>query len=312
MKVVITGGAGYIGTELTCRLARRNDVDQIVVYDNLSRPNFNLFIIRNARELDKVRFIRGDVLDSRKLRVLLRDADLVYHLAARVTTPYSDESAHLYEQVNHWGTAELTAAVEESGVSRFVFTSSASVYGFHDHVVNSRTPPNPKTYYGAAKLRAEEQVERLQDRMRTYIVRCANVYGYSKSMRFDAVINRFLFAAHVGEPMTVQGSGSQIRSFVEIANVAACLESLLDSNLPSDTYNLVDRELSIIELTDAIRSIYPRAETLFVSQHVEPRHLRLSLDDSLSRLLGVMPGDLVKELEEFASRLALRPAGYDD
>jgi len=306
MRILITGGAGYIGTELIYRLTQRDDVDEIFIYDNLSRANYNLLIVRDAIELHKVRFVRGDILDSRKLKTQLRDIDVVYHLAARVTTPYSDESAHLYEQVNHWGTAELAAAVEESGVSRFIFTSSASVYGFSDEIVDSDTPPRPKSYYGAAKMRAEGQVERLQEQMRTYIVRCANVYGYSKSMRFDAVVNRLLFAAHIGEPMTIQGNGNQIRSFVNISNIAACLEKLLDSDLPASTYNLVDRNLSIIELTDSIRSIYPQAEILFVSQHVEPRHLRLAVTDSLGPLMDVLPGNLITELEEFASKLAIQ------
>lgn len=305
MKVLVTGGAGYIGTELTYRLALREDVDQIVVYDNLSRPNYNLFIVPESVPPGKVQFVRGDVLDSRKLRRVLQGVDVVYHLAARVSTPYSDESAHYYEQVNHWGTAELVAAVEDSDVSQFIFTSSASVYGFSDETVDETTPAHPKTYYAAAKLRAEEQVERLSEKIKTHIVRCANVYGYSKSMRFDAVINRFLFAAHVGEPMTIQGSGEQIRSFVNVNNVATVLERLPGAGLSSATYNLVDRQLSILELADTVRSIYSEAETLYVSQHVVPRHLRLRVEDSLGPLLDVRPDELSEELEGFSGKLAV-------
>lgn len=307
MKVLVTGGAGYIGTELTYKLVGRDDVDEILVYDNLSRPNYNLFIIPERVPLTKVRFVRGDILDSRKLRTVLREVDVVYHLAARVTTPYSDESAHLYEQVNHWGTAELVSAVEESGVSRFIFTSSASVYGFSEAVVTTDTPPHPKTYYGAAKLRAEDQVDRLRRKLRTYTIRCANVYGYSKSMRFDAVINRFMLSALIGEPMIIQGSGTQVRSFVNISTVAQCLVSLLTSELPGSTYNLVDRASSIIELTDVIRLIYPEAEILYVSQHVEPRHLRVDVKDSMSKYVNVQPGRLAEELRDFLRDFALVP-----
>lgn len=307
MKVFVSGGSGYIGTELVRRLARRQDVEEIVVYDNLSRGNHNFLLLCEGEPFTNVRFVRGDVLDSRRLRMVLRGIDAVYHLAARVSTPFSDESAHLFEQVNHWGTAELVSAVEESDVGRFVFTSSAAVYGSAESPVNIDHPPNPRTYYGAAKLRAEEQVARLDDIMRTYVVRCANVYGYSKSMRFDAVVNRFMLAAHVGEAMQVQGGGRQVRSFVNVANVAACLEALLDSDLPTATYDLVDRNLSILELTDAVRALYPAAETLFVSQHVEPRHLRVEVKGALGSLLGVEPGDLQTELGELAARFATAP-----
>lgn len=308
MRVLITGGAGYLGTELTYRIAERQEVEEILVYDNLSRRNYNLFIIPGPVSLDKVRFIRGDVLDSRRLRKVLRDVDVVYHLAARVTTPYSDESADLYEQVNHWGTAELVAAVEDSSVSRFIFTSSASVYGFSDEMINANTPTHPKTYYASSKLRAEAQVERLADKMETFIVRCANVYGYSKSMRFDAVINRFLFSANAGEPITIYGSGGQIRSFVSVSNASRCLERLLDTQRPSSVSNLVDRQLSVLELVDSIRAIYPHTETLFVSQHVEPRHLRVDVNGSLGCILGINADELGQELHKFSANLAIQSA----
>jgi len=309
MKVLVTGGAGYLGTELVDRLNRRDDVREVVVYDNLSRPNYNLFTVSGPSPLTKVKFVRGDVLDSRGLRNVLRDIEVVYHLAARVSTPYSDESAHLYEQVNHWGTAELVTAVEESGASMFIFLSSAAVYGFSDAQVMPSTPPNPKTFYGSAKLRAEQQVHRLSDKIETIIVRCANVYGYSRSIRFDAVINRFMFSAHVAEPMIVHGSGRQIRSFVSVENTAKCLEYLLDAPNPGAARDLVDRTMSIVDLTCAISSVYPNAETLFVSQHVEPRHVKLSPAVSLGADLRVLPGDLTDELRNMASRFATGARG---
>ncbi len=308
MKVLVTGGAGYLGTELVDRLSRRGDVTEVVVYDNLSRHNYNLFVVSGPASLDKVRFVRGDVLDSRGLRSALRGMDVVYHLAARVSTPYSDESAHLYEQVNHWGTAELVTAVEESGVSRFIFASSAAVYGFSENDVYPHTPAHPKTYYGAAKLRAEQQVERLVDKMATFVLRCANVYGYSRSMRFDAVINRFLLSAHTGEPMIVQGNGQQMRSFVSVATTAVCLERLLDAGIAAGTHTIVDRVLSVLDLTDAVRSLYPEAEVLFVSQHVEPRHLRLAYAASLGPILGIAPSALQQELEACSRSFATAPA----
>jgi UDP-glucose 4-epimerase len=306
VKVLITGGAGYLGTELVDRLSRRDDVSEIVVYDNLSRPNYNLFIIQGPAPLGKVRFVRGDVLDSRKLRAVLRGVDVIYHLAARVTTPYSDESAHLYEQVNHWGTAELVTAVEESEASRFIFTSSAAVYGFAEDAVNAETLPHPKTYYGAAKLRGEQQVARLRDKISTFVVRCANVYGYSRSLRFDAVINRFVFCSRFGEPMVVQGSGRQVRSFVNILNAAACLERLLDTTIPTGTYNLLDRTLSILSLIDTVRAISPEAEVLFVNQHVEPRHLNMAFANSLGDLMRIVPGNFEAELERFSAQFATK------
>ncbi len=81
---------------------------------------------------------------------MLQDIDVVYHLAAKVSTPLATENSHLFEQINHWGTAELVYAVEESPVSKFVYLSTTSVYGASEQMISVDTPPDPKTFYGAA------------------------------------------------------------------------------------------------------------------------------------------------------------------
>ena len=101
MKILITGGAGYIGTELVSSLSEDENVSEIVVYDNLSRKNYNFFI--GQSKITKVRFINGDLLDSRKLDKALISVDCVCHLGAMVTTPFSDNHAHSFEQINNWG-----------------------------------------------------------------------------------------------------------------------------------------------------------------------------------------------------------------
>ena len=106
MKLLVTGGAGYLGTELVRALAARPEIEEVVVYDNLARRNHNLFLAE--RLLSKpIRFVQGDILDTRTLEKLVADADAIAHLAARVSTPFADQDFHGMDQVNHWGTAEL-------------------------------------------------------------------------------------------------------------------------------------------------------------------------------------------------------------
>ncbi len=89
MRVLVTGGAGYVGTKLVKQLILLDEVDRVIVYDNLSRGNYNLFIGEAIPNGDKVEFIQGDILDSRLLRKTLAGIDFVYHLAAKVTTPFN-------------------------------------------------------------------------------------------------------------------------------------------------------------------------------------------------------------------------------
>lgn len=113
MRVLVTGGAGYIGTELVRKLVKIKEIEEIIVFDNLSRGLYNIFLCQNI-ENDNIRFIQGDILDTRTLQKIIKQVDIVYHLAAKIPNPYAEIDPHLIEQTNHWGTAELTYAIETS------------------------------------------------------------------------------------------------------------------------------------------------------------------------------------------------------
>jgi UDP-glucose 4-epimerase len=300
MNVLVTGGAGYIGTELVERLAKNPEVERIVVFDNLSRSNFNLFLGRKIAGHTKIHFQKGELLDSRGLKKALNGIDVVYHLAARVTTPFANSDAHLYEQVNHWGTAELVYAVEESKVKRFIYTSSAGVYGSSDEALDESSRPNPKTFYAISKLRGEEHVRRLAERMDTYIFRCGNVYGYSRSMRFDAVINKFVFEANFEKRITIHGDGNQSRAFIHINQVAQALANVLHTGLESGTYNLVSRNLKVIDIVDELKQLIPDLEFIMINQHIRYSQLHINENQVINRVLKVSNSSpLNTDLREF-------------
>jgi len=303
MKVLITGGAGYIGNELTFQLLKDPAVEKIIIYDNLSRKNYNLFL-DTKYDQGKVQFVRGELLDTRKLRNVVNEVDVVYHLAARVSTPFASEDSHLFEQINHWGTAELVYAIEESNVSRFIYTSTTSVYGASENIIDINTVPNPKTFYGSSKLRSEEHVIRLNEKIPTYILRLGNVYGYSPSMRFDAVINRFMFEANFSGRIQITGNGLQNRSFIYIDRVVNILHNLLGSDLPSGTYNLVDKHKAVIDVANLVKEIYPRLEMIFVNQHLMVREMKVVRDERLDPLLTLPAMSMKDELLLLKNRFA--------
>jgi len=305
MKVLVTGGAGYVGTELIAQLVAKPEVEQVIIYDNLSRLNYNLFLGLRLRNHAKIRFVKGELLDSRALRKVMKDIDIVYHLAAKVTTPFANTDAHVYEQVNHWGTAELVYAIEESNVRRVIFTSSTGVYGSSKEAVDESAIPEPQSLYATSKLRGEEHVRRLSDKISTYIMRCGNVYGYNKSMRFDAVINRFVFEANFNKMVSIQGDGKQSRSFIHIENIAKALGNLVHSDLPNGTYNLVERNIKIIDLLDVLKELVPGLEFLFINQHLRLHELHVKPNPKVNEVLGISTQRSLKdELEEFIAKFS--------
>ena len=303
MKVLITGGAGYIGNELVFELLKDPAVEDIIVYDNLSRKNYNLFL-DTRYEPRKVSFMHGELLDSRKLRQVLKNIDVVYHLAAKVSTPLATENSHLFEQINHWGTAELVYAVEESPVSKFIYVSTTSVYGASEIMIDVDTPPDPKTFYGSSKLRGESHVGRLLNKMDAWIIRSGNVYGYSPSVRFDAVINRFMFEANFIGRIQITGNGKQQRAFVHVDKLVNMLASLLHDGLPAGIYNFSEQNLSIEQIAKVIQEIYPSLDMIFVNQHLVMREIKVLPDKRIMPLLKLPPVSFKEELERFKDKFS--------
>jgi UDP-glucose 4-epimerase len=274
MRVLVTGGAGYIGSGLIKELAQNTAIVEIVIYDNLSRGNLGLFLGNEKLHGVKVSFIHGDILDGRKLKSALKNIDIVYHLAASVTSPNADQNPQQFEQVNHWGTAELVRAIEQSGVTRLIYLSTVSVYGWSDEELTEEAVLEPNTYYGVSKMRGEEQVLSVKNEIETFIVRCGNVFGYSPSMRKDTVINSFMFNAQYSNRIKVMGNGSQMRSFVSLSSVVDQLSQLVNNKkVTPGVYNLVDHNISILDLADLVKSLYPELETIFVNQHLTMRQV---------------------------------------
>ena len=305
MNVLITGGAGYVGTELLAKLTLNKQINKITIYDNLSKGHRSLFLEKKSSFLSKIVFVHGEILDSRLLKKQLTDTDVLIHLAAMVTTPFANTDPHFFEQVNHWGTAEVVYAAEESGVSKLIYLSSTAVYGTGTDLADESILPLPQTYYGISKLRGETHVNRLMEKKNSIILRGGNIYGFSKSMRFDAVINKFMFDAHFTNRIQIFGNGKQTRAFIHIEHLVNTIEQCVLKEVPTGTYNLVDKNLQILEILDALKELYPDLEFIYANQHMKLRELNVSLEsklfESITRFTSTSLSD---ELQVFKSQFA--------
>ncbi|UXP33275.1 NAD-dependent epimerase/dehydratase family protein [Reichenbachiella agarivorans] len=295
MKVLVTGGAGYIGTRLIKKLSANKKIDKIIVYDNLMRGNYNLFLGDKFINGDSIEFVKGDLLDSRSLKNALKGVDVVFHLAAKATSPFANVNLHFYEQINNWGTAELTYAVEESDVKKFVYLSSMGVYGFSDDPITEDHPVNPSSFYAISKQRGEEHVKRLNKSHNPIILRCGNVYGYSRSMRFDAVINRFVFEANFDGRLSIHGSGNQQRAFIHISSIADILEQIAVTDIPADTYNVSERNMSVLDIVDVLKELKPELEFLFINQQNNYNQQLVSAEQKLKQYIPYDDQDSFKD-----------------
>ena len=302
MNVLITGGAGYIGSELVQYLANQNEVDKITVYDNLLRNNYNIFIGNKLNS--KLEFINGDILDSRKLRQSVDSSDVIVHLAAKVSTPLADSHSHEFDQINNWGTAELSYALDNYSNKKIIYASSISIYGSKTESSNVKSTPHPKTFYGISKLRGEEHIERLfETNNKAIILRCANVYGFGSSIRLDSVINKFAFNSFFNNKILINGSGEQKRTFVNISRLISYFNDFIFNEYDDDIYNLVEESFSIREIADTIKEININVEMIFANQNMKMKNLVIERDDRLSNLINQnisLKDDLIELISHFS------------
>lgn len=299
MKILITGGAGYIGYSLVKQILE--DVEQlhsITIYDNLSRRNYSFFTEAKF-DHKPITFIHGDILDGRQLGQALKGMDCVIHLAAKVTTPFADADAHSFDQINHWGTAQLAYAIEQSTVSKVIYLSSISIYGDSSEHVNESTVPNPQSFYGRSKWEGEKQLQVLNRDRQVYILRSGNVYGYNPSYRIDAVVNRFMFQANFQGKITVNGNGDQHRSFIHVDKVAYAIVSLVDGRIAPGTYNLVEHNFSINDITASIQSLYPKLDIIHANYNIRMKDVITSLPCMIWDKIQLPEKSFEQELSDF-------------
>jgi len=219
-KVIVTGGAGFIGSHLAEELVRRGYY--VTILDDLSTgktENIELLLKKGD-----VEFIQGSITDLPLLQKLFQGAYYVFHLAAISGVPRSIEDPQLSHEVNATGTLKVLVAARDAGVNKVIYSSSASVYGDTPTLpTREDTIPHPQSPYAIAKLAGEYYClvfYQVYSRP-TICLRCFNVYGprQDPNSQYAAVIPGFIKRSQEGHPPIIFGDGEQTRDFAFVKDV---------------------------------------------------------------------------------------------
>jgi UDP-glucose 4-epimerase len=297
MRVLITGGAGFLGSALGNRLVKEGHT--VLALDDLSAGD-------PRRLAPEVLLSRGDVRDVPKLWTLLQGVDCVYHLAARVRVPESIHYPGDYNAVNVGGTVAVMEAMRDTGVRRVVFASSGALYGEQARQpVHERQMPNPNSPYGVSKLASEYYLSTLGTlyNIETVSLRIFNAYGPGQELppSYPPVIPQLLRQAQTGGSLVIFGDGTQTRDFVYVDDV---VDALVAAATARDVNRAVinigsGREISINEVAVCAAQVTGKKASV-LHNHEQSRGVsRLVADVGLAQqLLDWTPRtELVKGLK---------------
>lgn len=292
MKVLVTGGAGFIGSNLVRALLARGD--EVRVLDNFSTGSR-----RNLEGLERdVEIVEGELRSYERVHNAVRGTEIVFHLGALGSVPRSVQDPLTSSAVNVEGTLNVQLAARDEGVRRVVFASSSSIYGNQPELPLRETmAPDPVSPYGVAKLAAERycvSFSRVYHSFETVVLRYFNVFGPRQDPRsqYAAVVPRFITAIAAGEPVTIFDDGEQSRDFTYVDNVVAA--NLLAADAPGASGRIFNvsagSPTSVNELADTIGRLLGRpVEKTYLPPR--PGDLRDSWADvsEARRLLGYEP-----------------------
>jgi UDP-glucose 4-epimerase len=314
MVILVTGGCGYIGSKLIRDLATDEKLagSTIRILDNMLRERYVSLMDLPKGDFE---FLEGDIRKEDDLEKAFRDVDAVIDLAGITNAPISFERKELTFEVNVGGGKKVVERALKQGVERFVYSSTASVYGPTNGVVDEKGVCKPISPYGESKLQAERFcIEASKTRgLDSTVLRLGTVYGYSIGMRFDTVVDRFVYLACAGAPLTVWESAQrEKRPYLHLQDSCnALIHALKRSDMKGETYNVVGENASISRITAAITKEIPDVNVL-VTPTPNLNQVSYELDSSKIAKMGFRPQhnleDGVKEMvQKFRGLLRKHP-----
>jgi UDP-glucose 4-epimerase len=259
MRILITGGAGFIGRYIAEYFQDRAEVR---VLDNL-RSGFK----SNLSGLD-CQLIVGSILDRDLVRAAMKGVDFVFHLAAMVSVQESVQKPNEYAEINAGGTAIVFEEAARARVKKLIFSSSAAIYGDNPTIPKIESmPAEPKSPYAASKYEGERHCSAFTDegRLATVSLRYFNVFGPYQDPRseYTAAVPAFIQRAIRNEPITIFGDGRQTRDFIYVKDVVAANAFFALKSQATGVFNVAcGRQTTITDLALTIRNLAKSSSTI--------------------------------------------------
>jgi len=284
LRVVVLGGAGYLGSVLTGQL-----LDQGYKVEVVDCLRFGEDSLASVRTHPNFQFIQGDIRDISKVTACIQEADAVILLASLVGEPACDLDPKETVDINFLATKAVAEACRYYHIPRLIFASTDSAYGIQEGIMYEDSPMNPISLYGRLKLRAEEEILGLADgSFKPTVLRMATIYGLSPRMRFDLVVNPLALNAFVDERITIYG-GAQWRPLVHVADAALAYVMCLNApeeKVGGQVFNVGSNEQNyqIGQLGEDVRAVFREIDVDMVPQSPDLRDYYVCFDKIVNTL----------------------------
>ena len=305
MKIAVTGALGHIGSRFIHAITPGR-YEEVLLLDNLATQRYpSLF---NLPAGVRYRFVEADIMTA-DLQQLLHGVDAVIHLAAATNAAGSFEMQDQVERVNFDGTERVARACVQTG-TKLVFLSTTSVYGTAASVVDencSEDELKPQSPYATSKIRSEKLLVALAGETGLRFVACrfGTIYGTSIGMRFHTAVNKFVWQACMGEPITVWRTAlDQKRPYLELGDAVRALSFILERELfDGQIYNVLTDNCTVGQIVDIIRRHVPDLSVKLVDAAIM-NQLSYTVACEKFRALGFeFHGNLAAEIERSIAQL---------
>lgn len=285
MKILVTGGAGYIGSILTRELLQKKHA--VTVFDNLQ---FGGESVIDLLQYKRFQLIHGDVRNKKQVHFALKNVDCVVHLAALVGEPACKINPKATEEINYKGAKILCDEAKNAGVKRFIHISTCSNYGISDlnHPATEEAELHPISLYAKTKIAAEKYVIRQASKgFAVCVLRLATVYGISPRMRFDLFANEVVRDAFLTKRVAIYQPFA-FRPFVHVSDVARAIITCIkapENKINGQVFNVVNKNYQKQDIVKLAKNNIPSCKIEILDSPADKRDYNVS-SEKIKKVLG--------------------------